>query len=192
MSRKLLLSTISIAATATLLGVGAYAKYSDSEVSVTQQVAAGTLDLSIIDEPYADYDGFNVTNAVPGQTSKDQEPSQTKYVHFQNVGTVAGNLYVKVVLDTNDENGVQEPEPAWDTAPVGELADNMLVSIDGIGSMIDVPLSTLNGMAPAFHSLMAPGGEGWVSIDWSIPASAGNDIMSDSASFHLEFTLEQV
>jgi predicted ribosomally synthesized peptide with SipW-like signal peptide len=192
MSRKLLLSAISIAATATLLGAGAYAKFTDSEVSLTNKVAAGTLDLSVLNDPYPEYVPFDVKDAVPGMTTKGQTPSQTKMVHFKNVGNVAGNLSVKVVLDTNDENGVQEPEPAWDTTASGELAQNMLVSIDGLGAMIDQPLTTLAAMAPVYHSTLAPGGEGWVSVDWSIPSTVGNEIMSDSVSFHLEFTLEQL
>jgi hypothetical protein len=84
-----------------------------------------------------------------------------------------------------------EPEPAWDTVAAGELAANMLVSIDGLGAMIDKPLTTLDAAAPVVHSTLAPNAEGWVSVDWSIPAEVGNEIMSDSASFHLEFTFEQ-
>ena len=196
MSRKLLLSSIAIAATATLLGVGTFAKFSDSEVSSTHSVAAGTLDLKILngespDSSYPEYAPFNVTNAAPGMTSKLQTPKVTKMVHFRNVGTIAGNLSVKVVMDSNLENGLMEPEPAWDTVASGELGANMLVSIDGIGAMIDKPLTTLDAAAPVLWGNLAPGAEGWVSVDWSIPADVGNEIMSDSASFHLEFTFEQ-
>jgi hypothetical protein len=125
-------------------------------------------------------------------TSKGHDPNQTKMVHFRNVGTIAGNLSVKVVMDSNLENGLMEPEPAWDTVASGELGSNMLVSIDGIGAMIDKPLTTLDAAAPVLWGTLAPGAEGWVSVDWSIPADVGNEIMSDSTSFHLEFTFEQV
>jgi predicted ribosomally synthesized peptide with SipW-like signal peptide len=194
MSRKLLLSSISIAAAASLIGVGAYAKFSDSEVSTTHKVTAGTLDLALnIADPYPEYQiPFDVTNAQPGETSKGHTPNLTKYVHMYNVGNLPGKLSVKVVMDSNDENLVKEPEPAWDNAAAGELGANLLVSIDGIGAMIDQPLTTLDAMAPVFWGTLAPGGDGWVSIDWSIPSSVGNEIMSDSASFHLEFTFEQV
>ncbi len=47
MSRKLLLSSIAIAATATMLGVGTYATFSDQETSATATVTAGTLNLEV-------------------------------------------------------------------------------------------------------------------------------------------------
>ncbi|HEY7626404.1 MAG TPA: TasA family protein, partial [Ilumatobacteraceae bacterium] len=68
MSRKLLLSSISIAAAASLIGVGAYAKFSDSEQTATHSIAAGTLDLKILngeqpDSSYPEYAPISVTNA---------------------------------------------------------------------------------------------------------------------------------
>ncbi|MGZ4766704.1 MAG: TasA family protein [Ilumatobacteraceae bacterium] len=208
MSRKLLLSNIAIAATATLLGVGTYAKFSDSEVSTTHSVTAGTLDLKILngeapDSSYTEYAPFLVTNAAPGETSKTLENSgpgwvnlgTTKMVHFRNVGSITGNLSVKVVMDTNADNGINGPEAAagdtTDGPGNGELAANMLVSIDGIGAMINLPLTTLDAAAPVLWGSLAPDAEGWVSVDWAIPASVGNLIQSDSASFHLQFTFEQ-
>ena len=194
MSRKLLLSSIAIAATATLLGVGAYAKFSDSETSAIHSVTAGTLDLKILngeqpDSSYPEYAAYSVLNAAPG----DANAQPTKQIHFRNVGSLPGALYVKVVMDTNNENGIVEPEASVDnTDAVGELGQNMLVSIDGIGAMQQQRLTDLNAAGPVQWGTLAPGAEGWVSVAWAIPSTVGNEIMSDSATFHLEFSLEQL
>ena len=195
MSRKLLLSSIAIAATATLLGAGTFAKFSDTEISKVHSVQAGTLDLQILNGTagysYPGHAEFAVTNAAPGMTSA---PADTKYVVFKNVGTLPGKVFVKVVMDSNEENGAAGPEAAVDTTRTGDLGDNLLVSIDGIGSIQNQPLAALDA-APAVQwgsYVLDPGAEGTVSVDWAIPETVGNVIQSDSVSFHLEFTLEQV
>lgn len=194
MSRKLLLSSIAIAATATLLGVGTFAKYSDSETASTHSVAAGTLDLLINPDTGPEYVPFSVTNAKPGDVS------EVKMIHFTNVGSLPGKFFVKVVMDSNDENGINEPEAkAGDTTDGllgGELAANMLVTIDGIGAMQQQPLTVL-GAAPATlwpydGGILGAGVGHWVSVSWSIPDTVGNKIQSDTVSFHLVFSLEQV
>jgi predicted ribosomally synthesized peptide with SipW-like signal peptide len=193
MSRKLLLSSIAIAATATLLGVGTFAKFSDSEKSSTHSVSAGTLDLVINADTGPEYVPFNVTNAKPGDVS------DVKMIHFTNAGTLPGILHVKVVMDSNADNGIVGPEAAVDStdgAGNGELAANMLVTIDGIGEMQHLPLTTLDAapatLWPYDGGILGAGVGHWVSVSWSIPDSVGNVIQSDSASFHVEFTLEQV
>jgi predicted ribosomally synthesized peptide with SipW-like signal peptide len=197
MSRKLLLSSISIAAAASLIGVGAYAKFSDSEQTATHSIAAGTLDLKILngeqpDSSYPEYAPISVTNAKPG----DHALSPVPQVHFKNVGSLPGRLSVRVVMDTNAENGIVEPELGDPTEGVGELGDEMLVSIDGIGTMINQPLTALHAAGwtlwPYDGGVITPGQEGWANIVWSIPETVGNQIMSDSVSFHLEFSFEQV
>lgn len=197
MRRKLLLSTISIAATATLLGAGAFAKFHDEEQTATHSVAAGTLDLKILngeqpDASYPEYAAINVTNAKPG----DSNAAPTPQVHFKNVGTLPGKLSLRVVIDSDAENGIVEPELGDPTEGVGELGSEMLVSIDGVGSMINKPLTDLQAMDwvvwPYAGGVIDPNQEGWASIAWTIPLATGNEIMSDSASFHLEFKFEQV
>lgn len=194
MRRKLLLSTISIAATASLLGVGAFAKFSDQEKTETNSVAAGTLDLQILNgQPGFQYPGYlkiDVSNAKPG----DSNAAAPKYIHIKNVGTLPGKLSLRVVMDSNDENGIVEPELGDPTEGVGELGTEMLVSIDGIGSMQNVPLATLDGMGWVDwpYNPFTPGTEGDPSVVYSIPDTAGNEIMSDSVSFHVEFKLEQL
>jgi predicted ribosomally synthesized peptide with SipW-like signal peptide len=203
MSRKLLLSSIAIAATATLLGVGTFAKFSDQETSATHSVKAGTLDLRILnsdipgDGQYpGEYGTFAVTNAKPGDSGHRQ-------IHFQNEGNVDGQLYVKVVLDSNDENGIVEPETGDPTAGVGELAGVMNMSIDGIGVLQHGTLASYSAMVfpdSAPGALWTPdsprvgvqaGTGGYLAIDWSIPATVGNEIMSDSVTFHIELNLLQ-
>jgi len=195
-----MLSSIAIAATATLLGVGTFARFSDQASSALNKVAAGTLDVQILNgtgnDTTPEYAAFAVTDAKPGDSAHKQ-------IHFTNVGTLPGKLYVKVVMDSNLENGIGDPEvKAGDvtgdsaTAGGGELGAKMLVTIDGLGAMQHQPLTALNAAAPLLWEynggILAPGGGAYVAVDWSIPDGVGNDIQSDSVAFHLEFTLEQV
>ena len=71
MSRKLLLSSIAIAATATMLGVGTYAKFSDSEKCRTTTVTAGTMDLKWASgtTTSAVHPDHSVDNAKPGDVT---------------------------------------------------------------------------------------------------------------------------
>lgn len=205
MSRKLLLSSIAIAATATLLGVGTYAKYSDSEKSATAAVTAGTLNLEV-DGSAASHD-FSVTNAFPGYVT----PGLYGFV-LKNTGTIDGNLRVFLVKDFDNENTLDEPETDVTDPGLGGEIDNFLnVTVDGntfgpgglvpslglagVGERVDITgMIWTVGEAP---KLLAAGGqyptapfELW--FGYSIMDAADNSIMTDSLGFHLEFTLEQV
>ena len=200
MSRKLLLSSIAIAATATLLGVGTYAKYSDKETGAFHTVTAGTMDLQLT-KAGSDPEWilpFTMVDAKPGDHGH-------KMISFHNAGTVDGKLFVKVVMDSNEENGIIEPETeAGDVTGAvgqGELGGAMTLSVDGIAAMQGQTLTALDAVAapgaiwdsagPWPDHIWPAGHDGSVSIDWSIPSTVGSEIMTDSVSFHLEFTLLQ-
>jgi predicted ribosomally synthesized peptide with SipW-like signal peptide len=205
MHRKLLLSSISIAATAALLGAGVYAKYSDTETSSNVSVTAGTLNLVV--DGTAVGQNFSFDNAYPGYAS----PGLFGYV-LKNTGSLPGNLHVYLVKDVDEENSLVEPETdALDEDVAGGEIDNFLmVTVDGnsFGYPPAIPSMGLNTVAVGGRIeltsmiwgapviTIAPGGqypagpaELW--FGYKISADATNAIMTDTLGFHLEFTLEQ-
>lgn len=205
MSRKLLLSSISIAATAALLGAGAFAMYSDTEKSATATVTAGTLDLEVGGTAVGQ--SYTVDNAYPGYA--------TGTAHgfvLSNTGSLPGQLHVFLVKDADDENSLAEPETDFSDPGLGGEIDNFLsVTVDGnsfgyggtvawmgletaaIGVPVEITSLIWGGpsiMIPAGGQYPAPGFELW--YGWKISPDATNVIMTDSLAFHLEFTLEQV
>jgi len=206
MSRKLLLSSVSIAATATLLGAGAFARYSDSEKSATATVTAGTLNLEVGGS--ATTANYTVDNAAPGTSTGTGHG----FV-LSNTGSLPGELHVFLVKDVDDENSWVEPEtdsPDLDAAG-GEIDSFLNVTVDGnsfghdgtvswmgletaaIGAPVDVT-SMIWGphpiIIPAGGQYPGPGFELW--FGWAISNDATNAIMSDTLGFHVEFTLDQV
>jgi predicted ribosomally synthesized peptide with SipW-like signal peptide len=205
MSRKLLLSSISIAATAALLGAGVFAKYSDTEQSATATVTAGSLNL-VVGGSAASTD-FSVSNAYPGYDTG----TAFGYV-LSNTGTLPGVLHVYLVKDSDQENSLVEPETdVPDLGPTGEIDNFLSINVDGnsfgyggtvpwigletaaIGQRVDITSMIWGGPAitiPAGGQYPAAPFELW--FGWKISPDAGNGIMSDSLGFHLEFTLDQV
>lgn len=203
MRRKLLLSTISIAATASLLGVGAFAKWSDSETSHNVSVVAGTLDLEVGGS--AATTTYDNNNVYPGFTTGTGHGFTLK-----NTGSVDGKLHVFLVKDYDNENGFAEPEnDAPDIDPTsGELDNFMNINVDGnsFGYGGTVPWMGMATMLPGnpveITSLIwggptitipaggqYPGVELW--FGYEVSTDATNAIMTDSLGFHLLFTLEQ-
>lgn len=205
MSRKLWLSSIAIAATATLLGVGTYAKYSDTEVSNTATVVAGTLNLEVGGS--AASVNYSFDNAYPGYTTGTGHG----FV-LTNSGSLPGVLHVYLVKDSDDENSLVEPETDISDPGLGGEIDNYLnINVDGnsfgyggtvpwlglqtaaVGDQVEI--TSLIWGAP---TITIPAGGQYPAapfellFGWTISPDATNVIMTDSLSFHLKFTLEQV
>ncbi|MDO8361371.1 MAG: TasA family protein [Actinomycetota bacterium] len=203
MSRKALLSSISIAAAVTLLGAGAYARYSDTETSATATITAGTLDLEV--GGAANTHDYSMTNAFPGAKSEGLQG----YV-LSNTGTLPGVLHVFLVKDADDENSLVEPETdLTDPGLGGEIDSYLTITVDGNSfgygtvlpgietAAVGVPVEITAWIWGAPTILIPAGGEYpgapfelW--FGWEISTDATNVIMSDSLGFHLMFTLEQV
>jgi predicted ribosomally synthesized peptide with SipW-like signal peptide len=204
MSRKLLLSSIAIAATASLIGVGTYAMYSDTEMSATTSVTAGTLNLEVGGSAVTH--DISVTNAYPGYVS----PAGIGFT-LTNTGTIDGNLRVFLVKDFDEENTLVEPETdAPDPDSDGEIDAYLNITVDGntfgpgglvpslglagVGERVDITnMIWTVGEAPKLLAAGAdyPGAPFELWFGYSILDTADNSIMTDSLGFHLEFTLEQ-
>jgi hypothetical protein len=208
MKRKILLSSISIAAAAATLGVGAFARYSDSETGGSATITAGTINLVVGGS--ASSDTFNETNAYPGEVMGGGHG----FV-LSNTGSLDGKLRVFIVKDADAENSLVEPETdVTDPGVGGEIDAFLNVTVDGnsfgyggsvpwmglanaaVGDKVDITSMIWGGQPfvslPAGASFPAPpppGIELW--FGWAIDEDATNAIMTDSLAFHLEFTLDQ-
>ncbi len=208
MSRKLLLSSITIAAAASLLGAGIYARYSDTETSADVLVTAGSINLEV--GGTAASTDYSVDNAYPGY-----ETGTGHGFVLMNTGTLPGELHVFLVKDVDNENSLVEPETdSPDLDGVGGEIDSFLnVNVDGNSFGYDGTVPWL-GLAGAtigtpveITSLIWGGNPGPIIIPaggqypdspfelwfgWSISEDATNAIMTDTLGFHVEFVLEQV
>jgi predicted ribosomally synthesized peptide with SipW-like signal peptide len=214
MNKKVLTGAAALFAAAGIVGSGTFASFHDEEVVPVQSFSAGTLNLQM--DGTAVSTPINLTNMKPGDQSEswyedgDNQPSipaglQDELVRVENTGTLPGTLHVYMVKDSDAENSLVDPEvDLGDTAANGgELDANMLILFDGIsqvqagGPLLGEWLASANvgdkqeiGM-PA--SVLQPGAanERYFRIAYKVPSTAGNEIQSDSTSFHFEFSLQQ-
>lgn len=208
--RKLVLPALVVAAGAALLGSGTFASFTDAENSPVQSVAAGSLDVEWVDTGLSNSAiGFplNVSNQQPGAT----EP--TRQLHLKNVGTLPAQvtLYVKKTKDVEDADGAGPlpacPEPealaeGGNCGTDGELDQKIKVNLDGfvgagdtlaslaVGEMGQVNGPSQSGADSVFT--LQPGQDKWIAVDYEIPLSAGNEIMTDGLGFEVHVRAEQV
>ncbi len=133
-----MLSSIAIAATATLLGVGTYAKFSDTEKSPQTNIGGRHLrpEVGFIDDNLqpAATPTYSVDNAKPGDVMPDNFGSQGSGFMLHNAGSLPGALHVYLVKDSDLENGVVPPEAAFEGVnpdATGEIDNYLQVMVDG-------------------------------------------------------------
>ncbi len=204
--KKILISLLSLILVIGLVGLGAFAYFSDTETSSGNVFTAGTLDLRVDgqDDPYVAK--FTLSNLKPGDATAGGgywiTPGKTLVWKAKNVGSLPGKLTIYMTNVVNYENNQNEPEALVDPTTgnlEGELGNyvrpqcfyngawcNEIGSITGIGSgkwniVTDKPL--------------APGAEAEIIINWWIndpaPAKNSNIIQSDSVEFDIVFQLDQ-
>jgi len=109
--KKGLILLMTIALMTVMVGVGYAAVFNDTETVAGNSFTAGSLDLKIdgLDNP--EIDSITVTNMKPGDTI-------TKVWKVENVGTLDGQMKVKIENISSDDNACTEPE---NVAEVGEF-----------------------------------------------------------------------
>ena len=198
MKKRILLSIMVIAISATMIVGATTAYFSDIETSNGNTLTAGTLDLTIYGQ-----DGnallFNVENMAPGYR-------ETKHFTFRNEGTIDGWLDISKIVVEEFENGLGEPEAeAGDVTPnEGELGDVVYFHLffdnnkngvfdAGDDMFLDNSLGNLPGSLN-MNKFIAAGSEVEVIgeiISWP-SSNLDNLAQSDSVDFDLEFTLSQI
>lgn len=199
MNKRILLSIMVIAITATMIAGATTAYFSDVETSNGNTFTAGKLDLQI-DGGDANVVKFDVKNMKPGS-------QPTGHYALTNIGTINGYLDITKITVTNLENDLTEPEAsAGDITPnLGELGDVVNIRLyfdndkDGYfstgddmfynGKISAMPTSfQLNKVIPAGGTVQIMGN---TVIDWWSTAN-DNLAQSDTVVFDLEFTLNQI
>ena len=177
--RKVLMAAMALALVAGLIGMGVYAKWSDTETSEDNYFQAGSLDLKVndADDPKVPV-LIEAGNVFPGQTD-------SVTVTLKNAGTLEGKAYLKIMNLNCVENGVIEPEVGDEPGKV-ELCDAIKVTIGGVTKT----LPEWVGQTVSLGDL-AGNDSMTVIISWEIDKYAGPNIMTDKCTFNIEFSLEQ-
>ena len=210
---KILLSLLTISLVA-VVGVGATRAYfSDTETSVGNTMAAGTLDLKVDNQEDPNVVHVTLSNMKPGQTASYNWT-------LSNAGSISGKPWVEITNVKNYDNGCNDPETATPDTTCGnpgladgELGTNLMMKLNAPGSVGYVfphgpcvnggNQCTLNYWSSLGHIDQVIDGQVWETIapsstlggpmvlEFEIPAVTGNIIQSDSVEFDVVFHLEQ-
>ncbi len=191
-----------------IISIGTFAYFSDTETSNNNTFTAGTLNLTVDTNDGTNTVKFTVTNANPGQNG-------TSTWALVNVGNSAGYVDLESISVTSTENynlATNEAEAADDTDTSnltggGELAANMDVVLfvdDGIGGgtanngikdggEVAIYTGKLNAIAGSYNQnlALAASGTAYISMGWSVATSVNNIIQGDSAILNMTFELGQ-
>ena len=202
MKRKILFSLMTIALVGALVGVGVHAYFSDIETSTGNTFTAGTLDLEVDSENPWTSTGVTASNMEPGVAATDVD------LTCENVGTITGDLYMRITSVTDSGNTINEPECAaeggtW-TSPSGPCTGN--TPVDDISTQItlncEVDASPVTGLdnvllnaVPGTWTLIqddiAGSGTITLSIGGTLSSSAANEYQGDRSTFTIELYLAQ-
>lgn len=190
MKKKIAMLAIGAMLAVALVGGGVYAYFNDTETSSGNQFSAGNLDLVI---GTAGSMPMTFNNLVPGS-------SGGSYIQVQNQGSIAADLSLAAQNMVDSEGANYEPETNQ-VAP-GDLSANVDIRVfvdanangaydAGETSLFYNKLNTLAGTSVTYGSL-ASGASVNIGIAYSVATSVGNDIMGDTVTFDIVFTLQQV
>ena len=212
MRKRLLLSLMTIAAVATIIGFGSWAVFNDTESPTDgSSIGAGTLDLAI---------------GNPAEASIEQlelKPSEWVYlkVDLVNIGENDGilDLHFKNIVDSDRQDSEPECAAEWghfdSTRPDGQQCTGTdHIEITDISKWIDVDWcldrapDAANGVrdcdGPIIGKLgdiesqvidlelLAEGEQVELWLSFHIQTDAGNEHQGDVTAFDIEFTLHQV
>ena len=197
-----------------IASLGTFAYFNDVESYAGNVFSAGSLDLEVSGGSSL---LINFTNMAPGDGTGVAEHTTIKYQFtVKNVGTLDGNLTMKIANVKNYENGQTEPEALVDGTGGdpglgnGELGAYLNLQINQPGpagfyyglqgictdpNCIGGRLHTINCWE--CHTIVVgilPAGTQWAPcvLEFMLPASVGNIVQTDSVVFDIEVRLDQV
>lgn len=181
--RKVLGGLTAIGAASAGAGAGTMALFSDTEQSTGNTVQAGTLDLNA-DGGDSEVTTVTVSNAVPGDSGSDTTT-------LNNNGTMAGSVDLVFSGATNDEG--DNPESETETTTPGDLGDVLEVTVSVGSTQVDTGTfnTVFDGTEADANVSLASGTQKDLTIDWTLPSGAGNDIQGDSVSGDITVQLNQ-
>lgn len=202
--KKVLLSIMTIAVVAALVGVGVQAYFSDIEQSTGNVLTAGTLDLEVDTEnPWASA-AINITCWEPGNTTNDV---------LINVSSVDccldGDLYMNFTAVTDAGNIINEPECAAEggtwyksnstcigNTPVDNLSTKITLNVtwpngSAVVGLDDLTLSAADDTWSTGHFDLVAGTFGNVVINATLASDTDNRYQGDNCTFTITFYLAQ-
>lgn len=197
---KIAKSLIIVAAVAVVAGLGSYALWTDNESTDGNTITAGSLDLQVGGADLTGAPVITVANTYPGDTGTAFAST------IDSAGTIAmSSVNLSAAGITDAENTLVDPEvEAGDTIATGELCGEVQVRVyadaNNDGDLADAgdiiyDWGTLAGMGSLNMGALDAAGNPFDSrmfqIDYRTPATAGNDIMTDSCTFDLDFDAAQ-
>jgi predicted ribosomally synthesized peptide with SipW-like signal peptide len=183
-----------------LMGGGVYAYFSDTETSTGNTFTAGTLDLNL------DGGNTNVVKFTVGDVAPGDSGNGTWTV--SNVGSIDGYLDLESVGVSEDVGTSTDPElvdePTHvDTTQLGTyLMAHIFVDTNNDGDWdsgetdiygTNASPAAINGIAGSYalNLSLAASGTNYITLCWSVPASADNRIQGDSVTLDMTFELQQ-
>ena len=202
--KKILISSLIIAAVSIGGYYGSQALFTDTETSTTAKFTVGTLDLDVDGNNGQAFDNFQVSNIGADGTL---EGGRTWTIN--NTGSLPGRLTFALADLVNYENGCNEPEALIDDScetpgpgqgDLGPVVNATVLLNDKVAVTANLADSSmgayesqwLTNLTPG-ERIIPPGGSVTVTMNWTVDHdSYGNEIQSDSLDFDTVFTLDQV
>ncbi len=199
--KSVLISFMTIALVGALIGGGIYAYFSDTETSAGNTFTAGTLDLQVDGENPWTSTAVTISDMEPGLAATPVD------ITCENVGSLTGDLYVRITGVTDTGETINEPEcvaegGAW-TSPSGPCNGN--TPVDNISTQITFscqvdssPVAGLDSVLlsalPGTWTLIKDGLSATsitLSIGGTLSSSAANEYQGDRSTFTIELYLAQ-
>ena len=198
--KKIFLSLAIIIAVSSFSFILTKAYFTDKKTSNGNTFTVGTLNLEVGDSQNNQVEPFVISNLGNGEITGQ------KVWKLKNTGSLPGQLFININNILNNENGCNTPESEVDQTcnnpGVGEGELGNVISanfyINNV-SKISVPLNE-NGVKTLSDYwnnntnvlVLEPNQEVELKIEWFESSFYGNEIQSDSLSFDLNFSLQQV
>ena len=220
--KKIIGLAISAVIMIAVTGLGTWAYYSDEEMSNSNNITAGTMDLKLGGGDSSISILASLENKAPGDEAGDLRNPDIPYVTLTNAGTLPG--WLTVSISDVENSHVVSSEPG-DLFPDGELGETCQIA-----PWIDVGNGSGGGPDGEFDvntDYALTSGESWVKtalqwdevndfggvagqdwthiiesmavgdtyrfyLPWKIPYTAGNEIQGDKFSFDITFVLDQI
>lgn len=183
--RRVLGGIITVGAAAAAAGAGTFAAFSDTETSSENTISAGKLNLAFGDGS----DGSATTTISVSDAKPDASGSGTSTL--ENTGNIDG--YVDLVFGSPSNTEGDNPESEGDTDSPGDLGN--ILEVDVIVGTTTVRSGTFNdvfdGTEADVSIPLAANSTKDITISWSLPGSAGNNIQGDTCSADLTVELGQ-
>jgi len=189
MQKTILVSLVTIGLLASVIGVGTYAFFSDTETSSGNTMTAGTLDLKV-------WNGINWVDdpAVPALvTITDMKPSYDKWSQpmYLKVVDNPAQLWMRLANVICVTNGTTEPElAAGDTTNWLPGVTDFQIKVNDVKGLM-MRMGDIIGAWLPLTNTTSIGQEVKVEQYFHMVDTAGNEYQSDRCTFNVEFLARQ-